>query len=47
MRQAKKDPVNFCYYLVAYIDILNQGEALKQLKGRRKGDANLFYRSGR
>lgn len=33
MKQAKKDPVNFCYYLVAYIDILNQGEALKQLKG--------------
>ena len=33
MKQAKKDPINFCYYLVAYVDILNQGEALKQLKG--------------
>ena len=33
MKQTRKDPVNFSYYLVAYVDILNQGEVLKQLKG--------------
>jgi hypothetical protein len=33
MKKPKSDPINFCFYLVAYIDILSQSDALKQLKG--------------
>jgi hypothetical protein len=33
MKKTKNDPINFCFYLVAYIDILSQSDALKELKG--------------
>lgn len=33
MNRSKSDPINFCFYLVAYVDVLGQSDTLKQLKG--------------